>query len=65
MAGQGAAGLGTARRGAAGLGAAGQGKARVAAALGKWMDDGAKKKPKQYGRKWCIKSQPKPKETKP
>ena len=38
---------------------------RVAAALAKWMDDGAKKKPKQYGRKWCIKSQPKPKETKP
>jgi len=26
-------------------------RARVAVALGKWMDEGAKKKPKQYGRK--------------
>jgi len=27
-------------------------RARVAAALGKWMDEGAKKKPKVYGKRW-------------
>jgi len=39
--------------------------AATVAALAKWMDGGAKKPKRTYGRKWCIKSQPKPKETKP
>ena len=37
-------------------------RARVAAALGKWMDEGAKKKPKRNGPKYTkkrIESQPK------
>jgi hypothetical protein len=39
--------------------------AAVAKAIGRFMDIGAKKPKRTYGRKWCIKSQPKPKETKP
>ena len=30
-------------------------RARVAVALGKWMDEGAKKKPKRYGPKYSKK----------
>jgi len=31
---------------------------RVIAALAKWIESG--QKPKQYGRKWCVKKKPKP-----
>ena len=29
--------------------------AQTLAALAKWADNGEKKKPKRYGRKWCVK----------
>jgi len=39
--------------------------AAVAKAIGRFMDIGAKKPKRTYGRKWCDTKRPKPRENKP